>query len=173
MNDFTPSGRLRVAQVFSTVGKPTVTYVERDDGQLEKKLAASLDTPGQVCLLTGPSKLGKTSLYQEVLPRLHREPLIIRCTGKLSINNFWASALEQLDFARIAEKSREWGIQGTAGIGVKGELGWSWLAKLMPSLSLKLDASGSIISTKQFARAELSAQHLIPLLKQLPLQLVV
>jgi hypothetical protein len=78
-----------------------------------------------------------------------------------------------LDFARIAERSVEWGSSVTADIGIKGEFGWSWLAKVIPGLSLKIDASGSLTSTKEFARAELSAQHLIPLLKTMPLQLVV
>lgn len=173
MADFNPEGRLRIAQVFPTVGKPTLTYVERDNGEPERRLTASLETPGQVCLLTGPSKLGKTSLYQEVLPRLKKDPLVVRCSGKLSIANFWASALEKLDFARIAERSNEWGLETSAEIGLKGEFGWSWLGKLIPNLNLKLDASGSLTSTKEFARAELSAQHLIPLLKRLPLQLVV
>lgn len=165
--------RIRVAQVFPTVGKPTITYVERDNGQPELRLTASLETPGQVCLLTGPSKLGKTSLYKEVLPRIKREPLVVRCSGQLDIQNFWASALERLDFARISEKSAEWNMGAAAEIGIKGELGWAWLSKIIPGLNLKIDASGSLTSTKEFAKADLSAQHIIPLLKSLPLQLVV
>jgi hypothetical protein len=98
---------------------------------------------------------------------------VIRCSGQLSINNFWASALEKLDFSRIAERASEWGVRAEAEIGLKGEIGWKWLAKLIPGLNLKVDGSGALTSTKEFAKAELSAQHLIPLLKRLPLQLVV
>lgn len=64
-------------------------------------------------------------------------------------------------------------MEAGADIGLQGEFGWQWLAKLIPSLNLKLNANGAVTSTKQFAKADLSAQHLIPLLKNLPLQLVV
>lgn len=165
--------RLDLNEVFPTVGKPTVTYIERDDGAPERKLRASLQTPGQICMLTGPSKLGKTSLYQQVIPTLRREPLIIRCSSKLDHKNFWASALERLDFSRLAERSRAWGLKTEGTIGVGGEAGWKWLSAVMPNLNLKLSADGNISNKRQFAQAELSAAHLIPLLKDMPLQLIV
>jgi hypothetical protein len=73
----------------------------------------------------------------------------------------------------LAEKSAEWGMSVGAEIGMKGELGWNWLAKIIPALNLKIDSSGGLSSTKEFAKAELSAQHIIPLLKMLPIQLVI
>lgn len=165
--------RLSLSEVFPTVGKPTLTYVERDDGVPERKLTASLQTPGQICMLTGPSKLGKTSLYQQVLPKIKREPLVIRCSGSLDARNFWASALEQLDFSRLAEKSTSWGLDAEATIGLQGEKGWSWLLSMLPALNIKAAVTGSKGSRQEFVNAELSAAHLIPLLKKLPLQLVV
>ena len=166
-------GHLPLNEVFPTVGKPTLTYIERDNGEPEKRLKASLATPGQICMLTGPSKLGKTSLYQQVLPGLKREPLVIRCSGKLTAANFWATALERLDFSLIAERSTQWGIKVESSIGIKGEIGWKWLASFIPSLEFGGASERSSTSTKKFVHAELSASHLIPLLNKLPLQLVV
>ena len=165
--------RLTPLEVFATVGKPTITYVERDSGEHERRLKASLLTPGQICLLTGPSKLGKTSLHQRVLPELKRQPLLIRCSGQLDARDFWAKALEQLDFSVIAERADSWGIETQTEIGVKGELGWKWLARLMPTASFRISGSTNEEIKKSFIHSKISASHLLPLLKRLPLQLIV
>ena len=164
---------LSVQQVFPTVGKPTITYVERDNGELERRLKGSLETPGQICLITGPSKLGKTSLYQRVLPLLKRQAIVIRCSSQLSARNFWATALERLDFSQVAEQSKAWGLTTQTDIGIKGEVGWAWLAKLAPSLNFSIQGKTDEEIKRQFATSELSAAHLIPLLRGMPLQLVV
>jgi len=134
-------GQLTISDVFPTVGKPTITYVERQNGEHEKKLAQSLTTAGQICLLTGPSKLGKTSLYKQVIPSLKRKEIVIRCTKSLSPRNFWANALEELNFQQIAEVCEGWNFDVSTKIGVKGEFGWSWLAKLNPFSELSFSGS--------------------------------
>lgn len=159
--------------VFPAVGKPTYTYVERDQGENERKLSAGLRNPGQICLLTGPSKTGKTSLYKSVLPSLKKDEIVIRCSGKLTSSEFWASALESLDFERLAERSQKWGGSVAAKIGVKGEAGWSWVAKVMSTIGFDLTASGEYAIKREVVKSALSAKHLIPLLKGLPLQLIV
>ncbi|WP_143704626.1 hypothetical protein [Porphyrobacter sp. TH134] len=113
-------------EVFPAVGKPSLTYVEREAGENERRLSSGLKNAGQICLLTGPSKTGKTSLYKAVLPAIKREPLIIRCSGKLTPSEFWASALEDLDFERLSEKAHTWGLALGAKIGAEGKAGWSW-----------------------------------------------
>lgn len=164
---------LNIEEVFPAVGKPTLTYVERDSGLNERRLSAGLNNPGQICLLTGPSKTGKTSLYREVLPRIKRQELVIRCSGKLSASEFWASALESLDFSRLAEVSTSWGLKLGAKIGASGEAGWSWLAKAMATVGFDVSASGDYAIQREIVKSSLSAKHLIPLLKQMPIQLVV
>ena len=159
--------------VFPAVGKPTVTYVERDSGIHERKLTTALKNPGQICLLTGPSKTGKTSLYRKVLPSVQRDELVVRCSGKLSPADFWASALESLNFERIAERSRGWGINTTAKIGARGEVGWSWLAKAVATLGFSVSAKGEYSIKREVVRSGVSSKHLIPLLKELPVQLVI
>lgn len=164
---------LTIEEVFPAVGKPTFTYVERDSGHNERRLSAGLNNPGQICLLTGPSKTGKTSLYREVLPRIKRQELVIRCSGKLSASEFWASALESLDFSRLAEVSTNWGLKLGAKIGASGEAGWSWLAKAMATVGFDVSASGDYAIQREIVKSSLSAKHLIPLLQQMPIQLVV
>jgi predicted AAA+ superfamily ATPase len=69
----------KVSEVFKTTGQPTVTYVERDSGNLERRLSGYLDEAGQLCLITGPSKTGKTTLYRQVLQKRGAIPLIVQC----------------------------------------------------------------------------------------------
>lgn len=162
-----------IQEVFPSVGKPTYTYIARESGAYELRLSTGLSNAGQICLLTGPSKTGKTSLYREVLPKLKRQELIIRCSGKLSAGEFWASALESLDFKRLAESSTAWGVSLASKIGVSGEAGWSWLVKIMASVGFDITAKGEYQIKKEIVRSSLNAKHLIPLLKQLPVQLIV
>lgn len=161
------------SEVFPAVGKPTITYVERDAGLNERKLKGGILNPGQICLVTGPSKTGKTSLYRTVLPTIKKDELIVRCSGDLTAPEFWACALESLDFSRLADRSREWKLGIDAEIGVEGEIGVSWLAKALAKFGVKLGGEASTCSRQEYVQAGLSAKHLIPILKALPVQLVV
>lgn len=160
-------------EVFPAVGKPTFTYIERDAGENERRLSSGLKNPGQICLLTGPSKTGKTSLYKAVLPTMKRQELIIRCSGRLTPSEFWASALEDLNFERLAETASNWGLSTGVKIGTKGEAGWSWVAKIMATVGFDITASGEYAIKREVVKSSLTSKHLIPLLKDLPLQLVV
>ena len=168
------SEELKTAEeVFPSVGQPQYTYVEREAGRNERKLLSGLRDKGQICIVTGPSKTGKTSLYKKVLPSLKKNELVIRCSIGLSSNQFWASALESLDFSRISDASKRYGVNVTSKIGVGGEAGWSWLAKAMASVGFSVSGTGEYAVRQEFARTKLSARHLLPLLKELPVQLVV
>ena len=92
---------IKVADVFKTVGMPTHTYVEQDNGVYENNLKSGILSKGTICLLTGPSKTGKTSLYNRVLIDLKLEPLIIRCDSLINSTEFWKKALEQVNFERV------------------------------------------------------------------------
>lgn len=58
---------IRIRDVFKSLGQPTTTYVEREEGLYENKLALAIEAKGKLCLLTGPSKTGKTTLYKKVV----------------------------------------------------------------------------------------------------------
>lgn len=58
---------MRAFDVFTPTGVPTVTYVERSDRELERKLRDAIRTPGMIASLSGPSKSGKTVLIKKVI----------------------------------------------------------------------------------------------------------
>ena len=167
------SNKIKISDVFKSLGQPTVTYVEREKRKYEKTLTAGLNTPGLICLVTGPSKTGKTTLYKKVLKDNGLEPLIIRCDNNLGSSEFWKRPLEHIDFKRISEirSVKKYGVTGGAKIG--GTIGWKWLAGLLGEVSVGVTAGMDDASIREKILAQPSPDHLIPVLKKLPLILVV
>ena len=118
-----------LSDVFKTVGQPTVTYVERESGALEQQLSGALNERGQLCLICGPSKTGKTTLYREVLRRRNEEPLIVRCDRSMTTEGVWLNALEQVDFERVENRTTTSKVAGNLEAEVSGKLSWAWLAE--------------------------------------------
>jgi ABC-type uncharacterized transport system YnjBCD ATPase subunit len=58
---------LRATEVFTPGSYPEHTYVQRAEQGLETSLRDSLDTPGQIVSISGPSKSGKTVLVEKVV----------------------------------------------------------------------------------------------------------
>jgi hypothetical protein len=56
-------------EVFVPYDVPTVTYVYRQENDLETQLRQALKTPGLIISLSGPSKSGKTVLINKVIPK--------------------------------------------------------------------------------------------------------
>jgi hypothetical protein len=162
-----------ILEVFKSTGQPTVTYVERDQGKYEHILSAGIDGGGQLCLITGPSKTGKTTLYKRVLETKGSQPLVVRCDKDLSSIEFWRRALERVNFSQIAtsQTTAEAGIQVSAKAG--GSLGWKWLAGLVGELGGGASASWTEGEIRQRILASPSPHHLIPILQKLPVLLVV
>jgi hypothetical protein len=163
----------RISDVFKSVGQPTITYVKRDSGKLESTLLSALSESGQLCLITGPSKTGKTTLYREVLKLKGKTPLVVPCDGKSTSDSIWRQALEAVDFDRIestiqsSETTQE--VEGE----ISGGVSWALLAKI----SAKLRGVISGTSTDQEARARVLAEPgpdlLIPILKSTNTVLVI
>lgn len=84
--------KIHVRKIFTPNDTPTITYVGREDLELEKKLKAHCDLPKMIVSVSGPSKSGKTVLIKKVLD----EELIIPVIGS-GINGpdeLWARALQ-------------------------------------------------------------------------------
>ncbi|MFA5355009.1 MAG: hypothetical protein WC291_12335 [Thermodesulfovibrionales bacterium] len=162
-----------VSTVFKTTGQPTATYVKREQGAYEKRLLAGLESKGRLCLITGPSKTGKTTLYSQVLQDIGSVPIVVRCDNQLATEEFWARALEGIDFERINSKSnaKETEITGTGKIGAT--MGWAWLAGIIGEVSLGIKKTMNENEIRERILAKPSPQHLIPALKNLPVILVV
>lgn len=163
----------RITDVFVTTGLPTVTYVKRKQGALESLLKRALDEGGQLCLITGPSKTGKTTLYKEVLLERGEEPLVVSCSKTLDCAQLWRRALEKLDLERTTTRSISRATGGTAELELSGKLGWKWLAEAAG----KLKAGGTRQLTESEAREKILAEPntgtLISALKSLNYTLVI
>lgn len=171
MNDLVPD----VHEVFKETGLPTVTYVTRDGGRFETQLAEGIDRRGPVCLITGPSTTGKTTLYRQVAKLKGLELLEVRGRAHLEATDLWKEALEAIKFEQVTEivlrKGRE--AQGNAKVQAESGLGWKWLAKLAGELSGGISAKNETAVTKTRMLADPSPRYLLPVLQKLPYLLVV
>jgi hypothetical protein len=158
---------IKVTSVFKTVGMPTYTYVEQDNGVYEKNLKSGILSQGTICLLTGPSKTGKTSLYNRVLIDLELEPLIVRCDSEINPTEFWKKALEQVKFERGQSREILSATSKTASLKAGVEVSWKWLAKVIGETNLGIESEKSETEIREIIMSNPSPSHLIPVLKQL------
>lgn len=116
--------RLTVNEVFKAQGQPTITYVAREEGAYERRLSEAIKNRGTVCLLTGPSKTGKTTLYTKVADSLGLTVVKVRCYKELSAKGVWRKALEDVNFERLSEQQSK----THHSVGTEGEVGgFFWL----------------------------------------------
>lgn len=162
-----------VYDVFKVQGQPTITYVSRQSGLFEGKLAQALDSRGSVCVLTGPSKTGKTSLYSRVLSERRIEPLRVRCDSTLSVAEMWKKALEQVRFDRAVEAEREKSTEVRGGMKVGATLGWKWLAGMLGEATLDGSVAATESEVRQRILSDPGPHHLVPILKNLAYLLVI
>jgi AAA domain len=165
--------KIKISEVFQSIGQPTITYVRRDEGKYERLLSGALDVKGQLCLLTGPSKTGKTTLYKKVLEEKKLLPLPIRCDGTLSDEQFWRRGLEGVNFDVVKQHTTSVGVETSAGGKFSGQFGWRWLAGLTGEASVGIKSARSEGEIREAILANPSPGHLVPILKTLPVVLVV
>ncbi|MEJ7138027.1 AAA family ATPase [Amphibiibacter pelophylacis] len=164
---------LKVRDVFKSLGVPTLTYVRRENGRFESELADALDTRGKLALLTGPSKTGKTTLYSRVLEERNVEPLTVRCDADLTSEEFWRRALERVNFERLASLQDNEARKVSAGAKLGGKIGWAWLAGLLGEVNVGVEKSMGEVEIREKILSKPSPHHLVPILKALPLVMVV
>lgn len=110
---------VKATEVFTPGSFPTRTYVERSGEGLEQVLRDSLDTPGQIVSLVGPSKSGKTVLVERVVGR----ELLITVTGAgiQSPEHIWSRVLDWMGapttLAKGSTTSGAIGVGGTTSAG--------------------------------------------------------
>ena len=161
-----------IYEVFKQNGPPNVTYVKRDGGRDEQRLSEALDRPGMICLLTGISKTGKTTLRAKVAELRQLESIVIRCEPAATPLDLWLRALESVNFERVVERKRGNGRDTKIGGEVQAELGWRWLAKITPKLVANFSSTDSENETRAKILADPSPDHLLPVLKRLAVLLV-
>lgn len=156
---------LKIEEVFNGLSVPSITYVAQENGVPEKLLKQGILESGTLCLLTGSSKTGKTTLYKHVVESLNRVPLIIRCDSTLSSQEFWKKPLESLDFSRLSSNDNSISKENSVEGKITGTIGWSWLAGLTGESSLATKTEKSESEVKEKILSQPSSDHLIPLLK--------
>ena len=109
---------MRVGEVFVPGGFPEVTYVPRDELQLEEKLRDYLDERFKILSLSGPTKSGKTVLVRRVVP----DAVWVSGGEISSAADFWKILIDKLDGWIEVEKTRgkTSGEQSTATAGLEG-----------------------------------------------------
>lgn len=163
----------KISDVFRTVGQPTITYVQRDSGTLERRLASYLDEAGQLCLITGPSKTGKTTLYKQVLNSRGEIPLVVQCTGQKSSKDIWKEALEGVNFERVKTTTATTSGKSTVNLDISAEGGTSLLAKLAGKLGLSREDGHTESEIREKILSDPSPDILIPILKNTNFVLVI
>lgn len=163
----------KTADIFRTTGQPTITYVPRDSGHYETRLNSFLDERGQLCLITGPSKTGKSTLYKRVLADRGQVPLVVQCTAQKSCGDIWKEALASVNFdqakqASVTSTSR---ISGTAEVGAK--FSWKWLAEITGRFTGTIGQDNAESVLRERFVADPSPDLLIPILNKTNIVLVI
>lgn len=143
---------ITVSDVFTPNDTPTITYVGREDLQLEERLKDYLELPKMIVSVSGPSKSGKTVLIKRVVA----EDLIIPVIGSgiNSPEDLWARALQWMETPTTltntmsSGSSFSGGAKGGGSIGIpllaqgKAELQVSATSNTGNSTSSKLESGG-------------------------------
>jgi hypothetical protein len=109
---------MRASEVFVAGGFPHVTYVPRDELQLESSVREYLDERFRVLSLSGPTKSGKTVLIKNVVP-----DAIWVSGGDISGSaDFWRVLVDRLDGWMEIQKERTKISGETLTSGGKGEV---------------------------------------------------
>lgn len=163
----------KISDVFRTTGQPTITYVERSSGNYERRLNSYLDERGQLCLITGPSKTGKTTLYKKVLETRSEVPLVVQCTAGRTCDEIWRVALEGVNFERVASHRNSDSSNAKLAAEASGEFGWKWLAKVTGKLSGELSENATEEYIRERVLSSPSPDLLIPILQKTAYVLVI
>jgi hypothetical protein len=157
--------KIKIFNIFNGLGVPKNTYVAQESGHFEKLLRQGINEAGTLCLVTGSSKTGKTTLYNNVLAQMDKVPLLVRCDTSITSLDFWAKPLESIDFNRIKETSKTAERETEISAKVGGTIGWAWLAGLIGEVSLGIKDKKAEVEIRERILSKPSANHLIPLLK--------
>jgi hypothetical protein len=165
--------KILINKVFNGIGIPEHTYVSQEDGRYERQLNQGIDEQGTLCLITGSSKTGKTTLYNKVLARADKSVILIRCDATVDASEFWKRPLEAVDFNRLKEIKQTNSTETSAAAKIKGTIGWPWLASLIGEVSLGIKGKKEESEIREAILSQPSPNHLLPLLKNSNALLVV
>jgi hypothetical protein len=158
--------KVKIADVFTATGQPSITYVEREQGRYEAQIRSVLDDPGHICLITGASKTGKTTLYRRILKERETTPIVIRCFSGLQCNEIWLQALEKSGFGRRVEEAGTVNSEQSGSGKVGGSLGMKAFSALAGETQFGIKRSFTSSDKNEYVRSTPSSSHLISILKE-------
>lgn len=56
---------MKISEVFTAGGVPSITYNARSEYRLEENLVLDLEIEGKILSITGPTKIGKSTLCKK------------------------------------------------------------------------------------------------------------
>ena len=119
---------VKLKDVFTPGGQPSVTYVGREHLRLEDTIKKVLEQCYTLNVVTGPTKSGKTVLCTRVLDSGYKHVVVeggqIRAEA-----DFWANLAHQLNVAQTAVKGKSdtdgWQTAGSVTGGIPAVVGGS------------------------------------------------
>lgn len=97
---------------------PTVTYNPRDDANYVKRVKTYIERSGEILVVAGPTKMGKTVLVRRAIPE--NRQVWLEGSWLHSIDDFWSRIAAVLHIPKTTTGAHE---------SVRVEK-WQWLAKL-------------------------------------------
>ena len=93
-----------VHNVFKVSGFPNETYVSH--AEVEKQMRFALSKGGVILCVTGLSKMGKTTLCENVLSELNMDYISLPCTRDTTVDGLWIDALNKNNYEYVEGKKR-------------------------------------------------------------------
>lgn len=84
---------VKLSDVFVAGGFPSITYIARDEYQLESTMEDYLDARYKLLSISGSTKSGKTVLVRKTIPK--RDSFWISGGQVIDLNSFWEMVLEK------------------------------------------------------------------------------
>lgn len=96
--------KIRTSQVFVPGGFPQITYIPRDEHQLEARVKSVQDNLSKLMVITGATKSGKTVLVDKVFPQ---DSSIWIDGGTITDEqSFWDTIIDKLDLYTFSEHTK-------------------------------------------------------------------
>ncbi|WP_370309466.1 hypothetical protein [Sphingobium abikonense] len=134
--------KLKLREVFTPGGQPSVTYVSRDHLNLERRVKQAIAKGFSINVVTGPTKSGKTVLCNHVLSQ-SGQSISIEGGQIRTEADFWAQIVHLLDLGRERTRMEAGTLAGTVSAGASGGI---------PKV-FELNTSGSKGSTRTTQRS--------------------
>lgn len=132
-------------EVFTPGGLPSITYVDREHLDLERKIKRAVTRGYAINVVTGPTKSGKSVLCHRVLGDVN---LVAIEGGQVqSEDEFWQLVAHKM---RVAASEKEGSTAGSKAV-VSGSAGWKLGALL--TLSASLEANDTKAKEKTFVNS--------------------